>query len=55
MSVRGDASVYGESVRGVVCAVVVYGSSDPLVLLGPVLGLWVCFDDLWGLCCNGPK
>ena len=43
--------MYGESVRGVggvACAVVVVcGSWDPLVLLGPVLqGPWVCFDDL---------
>ena len=28
-------------VRYVVC-----GSWDPLALLGPVLGPWVCFDDL---------
>ena len=57
-SVRGDASVctcvYGEStcesVRGVACAVCcVCGSWDPLALLGPVLGPWVCFDDL-GVC-----
>ena len=24
------------------------GSWDPLALLGPVLGPWVCFDDLFG-------
>ena len=43
---RRRECVYGESVRGVACAVVVCGSWDPLVLLGPVLGPWVCFDDL---------
>ena len=49
VSVRGDASVCMVSpsaalrVRYVVC-----GSWDPLALLGPVLGPWVCFDDLGG-------
>ena len=39
---RRRECVHGESVRGVcVC-----GSWDPLVFLGPVLGPWVCFDDL---------
>ena len=28
------------------CGIVVCGSWDPLVLLGPLLGPWVCFDDL---------
>ena len=46
-SVRGEASVCMVSptvalrVRYAVC-----GSWNPLALLGPVLGPWVCFDDL---------